>query len=139
MGVTYNHIRRYCSCWKSVGGRWYTTATSGQDLPAASPGPRPFPLQVRSVAYCGDGGTVTYGMIGPGSHFCTHIGRMHRSNHIYLLLDFATGGYCQKCYDPDCAGELGGAATRDAAMLTVGFEGHHCQSAATLTVRVKID
>lgn len=79
------------------------------------------------MAYCGDGGTVTYGMIGPGSHFCTHIGRMHRSNHIYLLLDFATGGYCQKCYDPDCAGELGGAAARDVAMLTVRFEGHHCQ------------
>ena len=29
------------------------------------------------------------------------------SNHIYMVLDFATGGFCQKCYDPECSGEIG--------------------------------
>ncbi|GIL66172.1 hypothetical protein Vafri_19775, partial [Volvox africanus] len=60
--------------------------------------------QVRSMAYCGEGASVTYGMIGPGSHFCDRIGRRHRSNHVFFLLDFLRGCYCQKCYDPECAG-----------------------------------
>ncbi|GIM02507.1 hypothetical protein Vretimale_7387 [Volvox reticuliferus] len=59
---------------------------------------------VRSIAYCGEGASVTYGMIGPGSHFCDRIGRRHRSNHVFFLLDFLRGCYCQKCYDPECAG-----------------------------------
>lgn len=57
------------------------------------------------MAYIGEGGTVTYGMIGHGSHWCSNIGRAHKSNHVYFMVDFATGGFCQKCYDPDCAGE----------------------------------
>ncbi|GAX81169.1 hypothetical protein CEUSTIGMA_g8602.t1 [Chlamydomonas eustigma] len=60
--------------------------------------------KVRSIAYCGDAATVSYGMIGPGSHYCLRVGRAHRSNHVYFMLDFATGVHCQKCYDPDCTG-----------------------------------
>ncbi|KAG2487096.1 hypothetical protein HYH03_014209 [Edaphochlamys debaryana] len=60
--------------------------------------------QVRSMAYCGEAASVSFGMIGPGSHYCDRIGRRHRSNHCYFLLDFLRGRYCQKCYDPDCAG-----------------------------------
>ncbi|GFR52369.1 hypothetical protein Agub_g14928, partial [Astrephomene gubernaculifera] len=60
--------------------------------------------QVRSIAYCGEGASVSYGMIGPGSHYCDRIGRRHRSNHVFFLLDFLRGRYCQKCYDPECAG-----------------------------------
>ncbi len=59
--------------------------------------------QVRSIAYCGDAATVAFGMIGPGSHFCSHVQRCHRSNHVFFLLDFLAGVYFQKCYDPDCA------------------------------------
>lgn len=61
-----------------------------------------FRPQVRSIACVGDGGAVTYGMLGPGSHLCENVGRCHRSNHIFFVLDFFDGLYCQKCYDPDC-------------------------------------
>jgi hypothetical protein len=62
-------------------------------------------VSVRSLTFCGEAGTVAYGLLGAGSHYCARIGRAHRSNRVYLLLDFCTGAYCQKCFDPDCSGE----------------------------------
>lgn len=59
---------------------------------------------VRTVAYCGDDGTIAYSMIGPGSHYCMRIDRAHRSNHVFFVLDFGTGQFCQKCHDPECWG-----------------------------------
>lgn len=59
---------------------------------------------MRSLAYCGDGSAVAYGLAGPGGRYCDNVGRPHRSNGAYYLLDFASGQFCQKCYDPDCAG-----------------------------------
>ncbi len=61
-------------------------------------------LQVRTLAYCGDDGTVAYSLIGPGSHYCLNVERSHRSNHIFFVLDFGTGQFCQKCHDPECWG-----------------------------------
>lgn len=62
------------------------------------------PAQVRTVAYCGDDGTVAYSMIGPGSHMCLRVDRCHRSNHVFFVVDFGTGKFCQKCHDPECWG-----------------------------------
>ncbi|KAI8465538.1 MAG: hypothetical protein J3K34DRAFT_461346 [Monoraphidium minutum] len=59
---------------------------------------------VRTVAYCGDDGAVAYSLIGPGSHACLRLERSHRSNHVFFVLDFATGQFCQKCHDPECWG-----------------------------------
>ena len=62
---------------------------------------------MRSVTYCGDHGAVSYSLLGPGSHACDIAGRPHRSNHVFFVLDFATGRFCQKCHDPDCADRRG--------------------------------
>jgi hypothetical protein len=61
------------------------------------------PMQVRTLAYCGEGGCVSYSLIGPGSHACQRIGRPHRSNHVFYVVDFESGHFCQKCHDPECA------------------------------------
>ena len=36
------------------------------------------------------------------NRFCENIGRMHRSNHIYFIVDMKHGTFYQKCHDPDC-------------------------------------
>ena len=59
-------------------------------------------------------------MIGQGSHWCGHIGRAHRSNHVYFMLDFATGGFCQKCYDPEGSGGGRGVGAEEGLGRTVG-------------------
>lgn len=47
---------------------------------------------------------MSYSLLGPGSHACLVAERSHRSNHVFFVLDFASGIYCQKCHDPECAG-----------------------------------
>jgi hypothetical protein len=83
--------------------------------------PSPFPLideHVLSTVVNGRGGVVagyirswktsreesvvTYD-IGR-NRFCSRIGRAHRSNHIYIVVDLVEGSVVQKCYDPSCAG-----------------------------------
>lgn len=59
--------------------------------------------RARTLAFCGAGATVAYSMIGPGSHYCEHIGRAHVSNHVFFVADFVSGAYAQKCHDPDCS------------------------------------
>jgi hypothetical protein len=67
-------------------------------------------LQVRTIMYCGRNtpdsrhAAFAFSLIGPGSHMCGNIGRCHRHNHVFYVLDFAHGLYCQKCHDPDCWG-----------------------------------
>lgn len=36
--------------------------------------------------------------------YCENIGRHHKKNHIYFLVDPDQRTYCQKCHDPDCSG-----------------------------------
>eukprot|EP00873_Tetraselmis_striata_P037101 jgi/Tetstr1/457365/TSEL_043968.t1 len=60
------------------------------------------PARVCSIAACGEGQKLAFGLAGPGSHYCENIGRMHRSNHVFFLVDLGGGVYAQKCYDPDC-------------------------------------
>ena len=59
---------------------------------------------MRTIAYCGEGGTVSYSVVGPGGRHCDNVGRTHRSNFVYFVLDFASGLFCHKCHDPECAG-----------------------------------
>lgn len=48
---------------------------------------------------------------GPGSHYCENLGRAHKSNHVYFVLNFVQGVCCQKCYDPDCTSFRSALAT----------------------------
>ncbi|KAK0398087.1 hypothetical protein QR680_002422 [Steinernema hermaphroditum] len=50
-------------------------------------------------------------LIGPqlfyqlhGSRYCFNIGREHRSNHVYWVVNIQKFNCYQKCFDPDCAG-----------------------------------
>ena len=36
------------------------------------------------------------------NHFCQNIGRPHKSNHIYYIVDMKRGIFYQKCHDPEC-------------------------------------
>ncbi|KAI3426242.1 hypothetical protein D9Q98_008618 [Chlorella vulgaris] len=37
-----------------------------------------------------------------GNRFCGNIGRAHKSNGIFYVVDVRSGSWCQRCYDPDC-------------------------------------
>ncbi len=37
-----------------------------------------------------------------GSRYCDSVGRQHRSNGVYLLVDVLGGTWVQRCHDPDC-------------------------------------
>jgi hypothetical protein len=58
---------------------------------------------------CTQSAAYAFSLLGPGSHACARVGREHKSNFVFFVLDFSTnsysgGSYCQKCYDPDCRG-----------------------------------
>ena len=38
-----------------------------------------------------------------GNRWCMNIGRAHKSNHIYFILDLSRSCFFQKCHDLDCA------------------------------------
>ncbi|GET91741.1 hypothetical protein, conserved [Leishmania tarentolae] len=38
-----------------------------------------------------------------GTRYCQNIGREHKSNNVYLVVDMERRTYVQKCFDPDCA------------------------------------
>jgi hypothetical protein len=52
-------------------------------------------VQVRTVAFCGRTSACSrhcafaFSLIGPGSHMCRNVGRSHRHNHVFYILDFA--------------------------------------------------
>jgi hypothetical protein len=39
-----------------------------------------------------------------GNRFCGNVGREHRSNGVYCIVDLAGGTWHQRCYDPECRG-----------------------------------
>lgn len=39
---------------------------------------------------------------GPGSHYCENIGRCHKSNFVFFVVNFSAGLFAQKCHDPNC-------------------------------------
>jgi hypothetical protein len=41
------------------------------------------------------------------NRYCGRIGRPHRSNGVFYVVDFRAGAAFQKCYDPECAGFRG--------------------------------
>jgi len=47
--------------------------------------------------------------------WCEHVGRPHRSNGVYYLVDYRAGAAFQKCHDPDCRGFRGAACPLPAA------------------------
>jgi len=89
--------------------------------PASSPttpgtGPSPFPaIDEFIVSRCNEGGSQ--GSIRSwvwwqensllilnisGNRFCANIGRQHKSNGIYMVVDLQAGVWFQRCYDPEC-------------------------------------
>eukprot|EP01147_Barroeca_monosierra_P000316 gene316-3685_t len=36
------------------------------------------------------------------ARYCERIGREHKSNGVYFIVNLETGCYYQKCYDPEC-------------------------------------
>ena len=36
------------------------------------------------------------------NRWCEFIGRAHKGNHVYFVVDFKTNCYAQKCHDPEC-------------------------------------
>eukprot|EP00887_Chlorella_sp_A99_P007573 scaffold28.g7573.t1 len=38
------------------------------------------------------------------NRWCGNVGRQHRSNGVYYVLNLASGSWSQRCYDPDCRG-----------------------------------
>ncbi|CAD7705337.1 unnamed protein product [Ostreobium quekettii] len=59
-------------------------------------------VEVRKLRFQG-GEMVAFNCLGPGSHACALKGGLHRSNHIYFVVDFETNMLCQKCFDPECS------------------------------------
>lgn len=61
-------------------------------------GPRGF---IRSwVALDTNCGIILYNI--KGSRYCGNIGRHHRSNGVFYVVDLQQGVWYQKCYDPEC-------------------------------------
>ncbi|ONM56968.1 DNA primases [Zea mays] len=45
---------------------------------------------------------IIYNMLR--SRYCENIGREHKGNHVFYIVDFQRAAYYQKCHDPDCRG-----------------------------------
>lgn len=62
----------------------------------------------RDAPACTQHAAYAFTLLGPGSHSCANVGRDHKSNFVYYVLDFSasrsSARFCQKCYDPDCKG-----------------------------------
>lgn len=57
-------------------------------------------VSIRSWALL-DGGSVLLLSVR-GSRWCERVGRQHRSNGVYYVVDLQQGWWTQKCFDPDC-------------------------------------
>ena len=71
---------------------------SGPDVCEGSPG------SIRSWIVLDNGAVVLYNI--KGSRYCENVGRQHRSNGVFYVVDLQPGQgvWYQKCYDPDCRG-----------------------------------
>ncbi|KAL5718661.1 hypothetical protein ACHQM5_011540 [Ranunculus cassubicifolius] len=58
--------------------------------------------KIRSWFWFSEYGLMVYNMIR--GRYCERIGREHKSNNVMYIVDFKSGFYYQKCYDPDCKG-----------------------------------
>lgn len=65
--------------------------------------------QVTRIVILSQHGGVAYDTRGPGSHYCKHANRCHRSNFTYYVADFAAGTLTQKCWDSECVATHGAA------------------------------
>jgi len=57
---------------------------------------------IRSWVQLDQGSVVLYNI--SGCRFCGNIGREHKSNGIFILVDLRHQVWYQKCYDPECRG-----------------------------------
>lgn len=63
-------------------------------------GPRT--IGVRSWVAMDNGSILIYNL--SGYRFCNNIGREHKSNGVFIVVDTHEGIWYQKCYDPECKG-----------------------------------
>ncbi len=56
---------------------------------------------IRSALYFASSSRICYS-IGGAYRYCANIGRHHKSNGVFFVVDLATRTMIQKCYDPDC-------------------------------------
>lgn len=69
---------------------------------------RPIPLQggafpyasIRSWTFLPEGALMLFNIAG--CRYCARIGREHRSNGVFIVVDLRGGAWTQRCYDPDC-------------------------------------
>jgi DNA-directed primase/polymerase protein len=59
--------------------------------------------KIQSWVLMEDCGLVLYTM-STGNRWCGNIGRQHKSNRVFYVVDLVDGWWCQRCYDPDCRG-----------------------------------
>ncbi|KAL6768087.1 hypothetical protein ACKKBF_B37745 [Auxenochlorella protothecoides x Auxenochlorella symbiontica] len=57
---------------------------------------------IRSWAMQEDASLVLYNI--RGCRYCGNLGREHRSNGVFYVVDLQGGGWTQRCYDPACRG-----------------------------------
>ena len=55
---------------------------------------------IRSWASLGDS-VLIFNL--PGYRYCGNVGREHKSNGVFIVVDTSERVWYQKCYDPDCA------------------------------------
>lgn len=60
------------------------------------------PGVIRRSVYSSSHNRIVYEI--SGNRFCYNIGRHHKSNNVYYVLDLSNFQYYQKCHDPDCSG-----------------------------------
>ncbi|XP_001603706.1 DNA-directed primase/polymerase protein isoform X1 [Nasonia vitripennis] len=60
------------------------------------------PGKVRDTKYNESIQIITYEIVG--NRYCENIGRWHKSNNVYFIVDLANKMMYQKCHDEDCAG-----------------------------------
>ena len=77
-------------------------------------GTSPFPEIERHLEAClrrdSGGGAIKSYILHPhlcvytlkGTRFCRNVGREHKSNGVYLVVDLQKNFWYQKCFDPDC-------------------------------------
>ncbi|GAB4817437.1 hypothetical protein N2152v2_004483 [Parachlorella kessleri] len=90
--------------------------TAGTPGTAVQYGPSPFPqIEEFITSVCKEGGSAgsvrSWALLDGGSlllfsmrgnRWCGNIGRQHRSNGVFYVVDLQQGWWCQRCYDPDC-------------------------------------
>ncbi|KAK1860408.1 hypothetical protein I4F81_002997 [Pyropia yezoensis] len=73
---------------------------------------------VRTAAFFAASWTAVYS-IGGGYRWCTRLGRHHRSNGVYFVVDVPRRSMTLRCYDADCVGWVSPPVALDGAL----FEG----------------